>query len=85
MKYRIVRNKDYDTHDTTWSGNCTRFSKSATLFIRVSRKQMGKSDIQPTPSCRLLACSLINEKNDKDTSCMLECPIFNAYKDSHDY
>ena len=84
MVYRIVRNKNYDSHDTTWRGDCTRFFESATLSIHISRKQISKFDIQPTPSCHLVACSLINEKNERDTSCMLDCPIFKAYKASHD-
>ena len=28
---------------------------------------------------------LLKEKNDKNKGCMISCPIFEAYKKSHDY
>ena len=85
MKWQPVRNKDYSSRDTYYQGKCSRFHESATLSIHFSGKQGCKSDLQPTFIPHLKECSLLKEKNDKDTTCMLSCPIFEAYKNSHDY
>ena len=85
MAWNIVRNKDYYSQDTTWKGYCTRFIETATLSIHISKKQYSKKDVQLTPSCRLDGCNLLKEKNEKDTTCMLSCPVFEAYKNSHSY
>ncbi len=83
MKWQPVRDKEYNSHDTYWRGECPRFIESATLSIHLSGKQGSKSDLQLTfiPYIK----SLLKEKNDKNTACMLSCPIFEAYKNSHDY
>lgn len=85
MKWDIVRNKDYYSQDTTWKGDCPRFTEIATLSIHISRKQYSKHDVQPAPSCRLDGCCLLKEKNEKDTTCLLSCPVFEEYKNSHSY
>lgn len=85
MKWQPVRNKDYSSRDTDWRGECPRFIESATLSIHISGKQGSKADLQLTFIPHLKECSLLKEKNDKDTTCMLSCPIFEAYKNSHDY
>lgn len=85
MKWQYVRNKDYSSRDTYWRGECPRFIKSATLSIHLSGKQGRKSDLQLTFTPHIKECSLLKEKNDKNTACMLSCPVFEAYKDSHDY
>ncbi len=85
MKWQPIRNKDYNSRDTYWRGECPRFIESATLSIHLSGKQESKSDMQLTFIPHIKECSLLKEKNDINTTCMLSCPIFEAYKNSHDY
>ena len=85
MKWKPVRNKDYSFRDTYCRGQCPRFAEGATLSIHLSGKQGSKSDLQPTFIPHIKECSLLKEKNDKNTVCMLSCPSFEAYKKSHDY
>lgn len=85
MKWQLVRNKEYNSRDTHWRGECPRFIESATLAIHLSGKQGSKSDLQLTFIPYIKECSLLKEKNDKNTACMLSCPVFEAYKNSHDY
>lgn len=85
MKWQPVRNKDYSSRDTYCRGDCPRFNENATLSIRLSGKQASKSDLQLTFTSHIKECSLLKEKNDTNTACMLSCPIFEAYKSSHDY
>ena len=85
MKWQPVRNKDYSSRDTYCQGECPRFIESATLSIHLSGKQICKSDLQLTFTPHIKECSLLKKKNDKYTSCMLSCPVFEAYKNSHDY
>ena len=84
-KWQPVRNKDYSSHEISWKGDCPKFNESATLFIHLSGRQVSKSDLQLTFTPHIKECSLLSEKNDKNTACMLSCPIFEAYKNSHDY
>lgn len=85
MKWQPIRNKDYNSRDTYWRGECPRFIENATLSIQLSGKQVNKSDLQLTFNPHIKECSLLKEKNDKNTACMLSCPIFEAYQNSHDY
>ena len=85
MAWQIVRNKNYTSRETYHRGDCKRFNEIATLSIHLSGKQMCKSDLQPTFSCRLDECSLLKEKNERDTTCMMECSLLKDYKKSHDY
>lgn len=85
MKWEPVRNNYYNSFDTYHRGECPRFSESATIFIHLSGKQACKSDLQLTFTPYIKNCSLLKEKNDKNTGCMSSCPIFKAYKISHDY
>ena len=85
MKRHPIRNKDYSSHDTSQQGECPRFMENAKLFIHLSGKQMSKSDLQPTFTPYIKECSLLKEKNEKNTACMLSCTIFEEYKNSHDY
>ena len=85
MKWQPVRNKDYSSRDTYCRGDCPRFIENVTLLIRLSGKQVSKSDLQLTFVPYIKECSLLKKKNIKDTACMLSCPIFEAYKNSHDY
>lgn len=85
MAWKIVRNKNYCSHDTTWSGDCPRFTETATLSIYISKKECSTYDVQPTPSCRLSGCNLLKEKSERDTICMFSCPVFEAFKNSHSY
>ena len=85
MAWNIVRNKDYYSQDTAWKGDCPRFDETATLSIHISKKQYSKKDVQLTPSCRLDGCNLLKEKGEKDSTCMLSCPVFETYKNSHSY
>lgn len=85
MKWQPVRNKDYSSRDTYCRGKCPRFIESATLFIHLSGKQGSNSDLPPTFTPYIKECSLLKEKNDTNTACMFSCPIFEAYKNSHDY
>ena len=84
-KWNPIRNENYSSRDTYWRGRCPKFIEDATLFIYLSGKQVCKSDLQLTFTPHFKECSLLKERNDKDTSCMLSCPIFEAYKNSHDY
>lgn len=85
MKWQPVRNKDYSSHDTYCKGDCARFNENATLSIHLSGKQVSKYDLQLTFTPHIKECSLLKEKNDTNTACMLSCPIFEAYKSSYDY
>lgn len=85
IKWQPVRNKDYNSRDIYCCGECPRFIESATLSIHLSGKQGSKSDLQPTFTPYIAECSLLKEKNDKNTACMPSCPIFETYKKSHDY
>ena len=85
MKWQPVRNKDCSSRDTYCRGDCPRFNENATLSIYLSGKQASKSDLQLTFTPHIKECSLLKEKNDKSSVCMLSCPIFEAYKNSHDY
>ena len=85
MKWQPVRNKDYSARDIYLSGECLKFNENAKLSIHLSGKQESKSDLQLTYIPYIKECSLLKEKNDKDTTCMLSCPVFGKYKNSHDY
>ena len=85
MKWQPVRNENYSFRDTYYRGECPKYIESATLSIHLSGEQKGKSDLQITFTPNIKECSLLKEKNDKHTTCMLSCPIFEAYKNSHDY
>ena len=81
MKWQPERNKDYSSRDIDLKGECPRINESATL----SGRQGSTSDLQLTFTPYIKECSLLSEKNDKNIACMLSCPIFEAYKNSHDY
>lgn len=85
MKWKPVRNKNYSSRDTYCRGECPRFVESATLSIHLGGKQGSKSDLQSDSTPYIKECNLLKEKNDKNTACMLSCPVFEAYKNSHDY
>ena len=85
MSNKTVRNKDYNSRDTFYKGECKRFMENATLSIHLSGKQIGKYDLQPSFSQRLKECSLLKEKQEKDTTCMLFCSCFEEFKNSHSY
>lgn len=85
MQWNPIRNKDYCNHDTCYQGECTRFAETATLSIRLRGTQVSRNDLQPSFSPHLIECNLLKEKDEKDTTCMLWCPCFEAYKNSHDY
>ena len=70
MAWKIVRNKDYNSRDTYHLGECPRFKETATLSIHLSGKQATKYDLDLSFSPHLKECSLLNEKHEKDTSCM---------------
>lgn len=76
MKWQPIRNKDYSSRDTYWQGECPKFMESATLSIHLSGKQESTYDLQPNFTPHIKECSLLKEKSDKDTTCMLSCPIF---------
>lgn len=85
MKWKVVRNESYNTRDTYQRGECPKFNETATLFIHLSGEQKSRYDSHPTFTPHIIECSLLKEKGDKNTSCMLSCPVFEAYKNSHDY
>lgn len=85
MKWQPERNKDYSSRDIDLKGECPRINESATLFIHLSGNRRSKTDLMPTFTPHIKECSLLKEKNDKNTVCMLSCPIFEAYKNSHSY
>ena len=85
MKWHAVRNIDYSSRDTYHQGECPIFIEKATLSIHLNGRQGSKSDLKPTFTPYITECSLLKEKKDKKTACMLSCPLFEAYKNSHDY
>lgn len=85
MKWQPVRNKDYSSYDDCCWGKCPRFVEDATLSIHLSGKLGSKSDLQLTFTPHIIECSLLKEKSEKNAVCMLSCPIFDAYKNSHSY
>ena len=85
MKWQPARNKDYSSPNTYCQGECPRFRKNAILFIHLSGKKESSYDLQLTFTPHIKECSLLKEKNDKNTVCMLSCPIFEAYKNSRSY
>ena len=80
MKWQPIRNKDFYSRDTYCQGECPKFMESVTLSIHLSGKQESEHDLQPIFTPHIKECSLLKEKNDKNTMCMLSCPIFEAYK-----
>lgn len=85
MKWQPVRNKDYSSRDTYSRGKCPSFNENATLSIHLSDNQISKADLHLTFTPYITECCLSEEKNDKNTACMLSCPIFETYKKSYDY
>ena len=85
MKWQPVRNENYSSRDIDYRGECLNFNESATLSIHLSGKQICKSDLQFTFIPCIKECSLLKEKNEKNTACMLSCSVFEEYKNSHDY
>lgn len=85
MKRQPIRNIDYSSRDTYCQGECPKFMENATLSIHHSGKQESKYDLQPSFTPHIKECSLLKENGDKDTTCMMSCPIFEAYKNSHSY
>ena len=73
------------SYDDYYRGKCSRFNEDATLSLHLSGKQGSKYDLQLTFTPYIKECSLLKEKNDKSSGCMLSCPIFEAYKNSHSY
>lgn len=84
MKSQPARNNDYRSRDDYCRGKCPRFVAEATLYIHLSGKRGCESDLQLTFTPHIKECSLL-KKDDKNTVCMLSCPIFEAYKSSHSY
>ena len=85
MKWQPIGNSNNCFRETYCCGKCLIYNEGATLSIHLSCKQMCKSDLQPTFTPYITECSLLKEKNDKNTACMLSCPIFETYKKSYDY
>ena len=85
MKWKIDRNINYSSHDTSYRGECSRLKEIATLSIHLNGKQESKSDLQPTFTSYIKECSLLKKRNEKDTSCILSCPVFEEYKNGHNY
>ena len=85
MKLKPARNKDYSSRDDYCRGKCPRFVEEAILYVHLSGKRGCEFDLQPTFTPHIKECSLLKEKNDKNTVYMLSCPIFEAYKSSHSY
>ena len=85
MKWQPIRNNDYSSRDTYHRGDCPIFIQTATISIHLSGKQESKSNSNLIFTPYIKECSLLKEKNIKNKSCMLLCPIFEAYKNSHDY
>ena len=85
MKWQPIRNENYNSLDTYCRGKCPIFNESATLSIHLSGKLICKSDLQPTFTPYFEECSLLKEKNEKDAACVISCPIFEEYKNGHNY
>ena len=85
MAYQAFRNKDYFSRDISHRGKCPLFNEEATLSIHLSGKLEGKYDLQPTFTPHIKECHLLKDKDDKNTTCMLFCPVFEKYKTSHEY
>lgn len=85
MKSKTVRNINYSSYDTDCPGTCPRFKENTTIIIHLCGKKGSKFDLQPTFTPYFKECSLLKKKNEKDTSCMLSCPVFEEYKDGHNY
>ena len=76
----MVRSQNNNSYDTVWRGECQKFRKEATLAICLSGSRQSKYDLQLTFMPYMKECSLLKEKNDKNTECMCSCPVFEAYK-----
>lgn len=85
MSWIPVRNESYNSRETYHRGKCTKYNEVSKLTICVSGRQLTKTDLQLTYSCRLVECSLLKAKNEQDTTCMLWCPLMKEYENSHDY
>ena len=83
MKSQSNRKINCSPLDIEWQGECPKFAQSATLLIHLSVKRGCKYDLQPTFTPHIKECNLLRERNDKNTVCMLSCPNFEAYKNSH--
>ena len=85
MGWKPIRNENYSSRDIDYRGECPNFNESATLSIHLSGKKNGKFDSLLTFTPHIKECSLLKEKNVKNTACMLSCTVFEEYKNSHDY
>ena len=85
MRWKPARNGSNNSRETYHQGKCAKYNEISKLSICVSGRQFAKTDLQPTCSCRLVECSLLKERNEKDTTCMLWCPLMKEYENSHDY
>lgn len=84
-KRQFERNIDYTSFDTYCQGVCPKFNENAKLSIRLNGRYESKYDLDLTYTPHIKECSLLKEKNDKNTVCMLSCPVFKAYKNGHNY
>ena len=85
MKWQIVRNNNFSSRDIEYPGECSNFNERAILSIQLSGKQMCKSDLKLTFTPCIKECSLLKEKHEKNTACMISCSVLEEYKNSHDY
>lgn len=85
MVWNSVRNKNYNFREDLHTGKCSKFNKSATIYIKLTGKQICKNDLQPTFSCYLHNCSLLNEKGENNNTCKLSCSLLDEYKNNHNF
>ena len=85
MKWQPIRNENYSSRDTYYSGKCSNFNENATLSIELSGNKICKFDLQPSFTSHIKECSLLKQKNKKNAVCMLTCNVFEEYKKSYDY
>ena len=83
MKYKI--SKHSVCYDTYCKGQCELFNTKATLSISFISRKISKHDLQPTLTPYIKTCDLLEVNKDKSNICLVTCPIFNDFKNSHSY
>ena len=80
MSEPINKKEIYTSSEIEHKGLCLRFNERAKIIIKLSSKYLSNKDLQPTTSCNFCKCNLLESKNEKDTSCIMHCSVYEEYK-----
>ena len=76
MAWNIIRNSEPATRTDSFSGECPKFRKTATITIHSTGSVYCKTDLQKTYRKSGARCSLLECTNESAFSpCMENCPL----------